>query len=60
MPHYDFLCNACKLVFSTAMSLAEYGKHKLRCPRCGSKQVEQTGSVIVAITSKKSAASGSC
>ena len=55
MPHYEFFCHACKKVFSKAMSLAEYGKCKLRCPRCGSNKVEQTWSAFYAITSKKSA-----
>jgi putative FmdB family regulatory protein len=55
MPHYEFFCHACKKVFSKVLSLAEYEKGEAICPRCGSKEVEQTWSAFYAITSKKSA-----
>jgi putative FmdB family regulatory protein len=55
MPQYEFFCEACKKVFSKMMSLAEYGKGKVRCPHCGSTKVEQNWSACYTITSKKSA-----
>ncbi len=59
MPHYDFLCNECKLEFSKLMTLAEYeemGKTKdpVRCPKCGSLDVEQAWSESYVVTGKKS------
>jgi len=55
MPHYEFFCHACKKVFSKILSLEEYEEGEAICPRCGSKDVEQTWSAFYAITSKKSA-----
>ena len=55
MPQYEFFCHACKKVFSKVMSLAEYERGELVCPRCGGKGVEQSWSAFYAITSKKSA-----
>jgi putative FmdB family regulatory protein len=55
MPQYEFYCHACKKVFSKVLSLAEYEKGEAICPRCGSKEVEQTWSAFYVITSKKSA-----
>jgi putative FmdB family regulatory protein len=55
MPHYEFFCHACKKVFSKVLSLAEYEEGEAICPRCGSKEVEQTWSAFYAITTKKSA-----
>jgi putative FmdB family regulatory protein len=42
MPHYEFFCHVCKKVFSKVLSLAEYQEGEAICPRCGSKEVEQT------------------
>jgi putative FmdB family regulatory protein len=55
MPHYEFFCNACKKTFSRVLTIAEHGKEKLACPKCGSKNVEQRWSAFYAVTSKKSA-----
>jgi RNA polymerase subunit RPABC4/transcription elongation factor Spt4 len=37
------------------LTIAEHGKEKLACPKCGSKNVEQRWSAFYAVTSKKSA-----
>lgn len=55
MPQYEFYYHSCKKVFSKVLSLAEYEKGEAICPRCGSKEVEQTWSAFYVMTSKKSA-----
>jgi putative FmdB family regulatory protein len=55
MPTYEFLCTACKKTFSTMLSLAEYEKGKMVCPKCGSRKLTQRVTVFYAVTSKKSA-----
>jgi len=54
MPQYEFLCQDCKKPFSKILTLTEYGKGKITCPRCGSRKVEQQTSPFYAVTSKKS------
>ena len=55
MPHYEFFCHDCKRLFSNILSLVDYEKSHVVCPKCGSKKVEQRWSAFTAITSKKSA-----
>jgi putative FmdB family regulatory protein len=55
MPQYDFVCQGCKKPFSTVLTLSQYEKGKIACPKCGSKKVEQQVSSFYAVTSKKSA-----
>src|SRR5690349_6451067 len=55
MPNYDFYCHACKKTFSKLLTLAQYEKGKVICPRCGSHKVEQRWAAFSVITSKKSA-----
>jgi putative FmdB family regulatory protein len=55
MPHYEFVCNACKKTFLTILTIAEHDAQKTACPHCGSHEVEQRWSAFSAITSKKSA-----
>ncbi len=55
MPQYDFMCHACKKLFSRTLRLSEYEKRKVTCPKCGSRRVEQQVSSFYAVTSKKSA-----
>ena len=54
MPHYDFFCSACKKKFAMVLTISEYEKGKNKCPKCGSKNVEQRWATFHAITSKKS------
>ncbi len=54
MPRYEFSCLACKKKFSVALTVSEYEKRKFKCPRCGSKKVEQRWAAFYAVTSKKS------
>ena len=55
MPNYEFVCHACKKLFSMILSLVVYEEVEVRCPNCGSKKIEQCWSAFSAITSKKSA-----
>jgi len=54
MPTYDFRCEKCKKKFSLMMTISEYEKKKIRCPKCKSTRVKQQISSFQAITSKKS------
>jgi len=54
MPTYDYKCTSCKKKFSLIMSVSEYEKKKPKCPKCGSKQVEQQIRPFFIVTSKKS------
>jgi putative FmdB family regulatory protein len=55
MPHYEFLCNACKKTFAKILTIAQHEKEKIACPHCGSRDVEQRWAAFYAVTSKKSA-----
>jgi putative FmdB family regulatory protein len=54
MPVYDYICNDCQKVFETVLTLEEHDGKKIRCPRCGGKNVEQEAAAFYAVTSKKS------
>jgi putative FmdB family regulatory protein len=54
MPHYEYVCKECKKNFSVILSLAEYEKGHVTCPKCKSKKVEQKAAAFFAVTSKKS------
>jgi putative FmdB family regulatory protein len=41
MPTYDFVCNNCNERFDVFMTFAEYGKKKVSCTQCGSKDVRR-------------------
>lgn len=41
MPVYDFLCQACKRLFSMTLTLAQYEQNEISCPYCGGDDVEQ-------------------
>jgi len=55
MPAYDYLCHACQKTFNQILTIAEHDRDKVKCPHCGSKDVEQKYSAFYAVTSKKSA-----
>ncbi len=54
MPTYEYHCKECKKTFSMMLSLAEYEKGRVTCPKCKSKKVEQKVAAFFAVTSKKS------
>ena len=41
MPTYDFICNNCNQRFDAFLTFAEYGKKKVKCAHCGSKNVRR-------------------
>ena len=54
MPQYEFLCQACNKKFSVVLTLSEFEKGKVKCPKCGSTKLEQQWAAFFAVTSKKS------
>jgi putative FmdB family regulatory protein len=54
MPVYDYLCNDCHKEFETVLTLDEHDHEQIKCPKCGSKNVEQEVAAFFAVTSKKS------
>lgn len=54
MPRYEFCCEDCKKPFELILSLAEYEKSKIKCPKCGSEHVQQEAAAFFTVTSKKS------
>ena len=53
MPTYDYRCEACNKSFSVELSMKAHEDKKVKCPKCGSKQVKQKVSRFFAITSHK-------
>jgi putative FmdB family regulatory protein len=54
MPIYEFDCLKCRREFKLVLSLREYEKKNVSCPRCKSKKVEQILTSCQVVTSKKS------
>ena len=55
MPVYEFKCGACEKTFSKILTIAEHEEAKIKCPACGSENIEQCWAAFYAIASKKSA-----
>ena len=55
MPHYEFLCHACKKVFSKNLTPAEYAEGSVICPHCGSEEVEQQVSAFAPVSARNRA-----
>ncbi|PYX84133.1 MAG: FmdB family transcriptional regulator [Acidobacteria bacterium] len=54
MPVYDYTCSDCHKTFETVLTLSEHDRQQIKCPHCGSKNVEQEAAAFFAVTSKKS------
>ena len=54
MAEYEFECRQCTKVFNVFMRVSERMKATIRCPGCGSEEVEPVMQPFVAKTSKKS------
>ena len=54
MPIYEFKCNDCGNLFDIIESLKEHDKHKEKCPKCKSENIERVLSATSVVTSKKS------
>jgi putative FmdB family regulatory protein len=55
MPVYDYACKDCHKTFERTLTLHEHDSAQMRCPNCGSKNIEQEAAAFYAVTSKKSA-----
>jgi putative FmdB family regulatory protein len=54
MPTYEYRCLNCKKPFTVMMSISEYEKGKVKCPKCGKRKVKQQITQFMVQTSKKS------
>ncbi len=54
MPEYEFECRVCKKIFTLLMRISERLKTSVRCPGCGSTEVESLMQPFIARTAKKS------
>ncbi len=54
MPTYSYQCQVCRKSFSLQMTIAKHDKARTKCPKCGSRNVQQSITSFVAVTSKKS------
>ncbi len=54
MPTYSFKCRKCRKRFQEILTFREYEERKVKCPKCGSKDVAQVLEVFFAKTSRKS------
>lgn len=54
MPLYDYRCEGCRKSFSVHLTMAEYDKGKVKCPKCRSAKVKRVISGVSVITAKKS------
>jgi putative FmdB family regulatory protein len=53
MPVYQYVCKECKKEFEQVLTLKEHDQ-LVRCPKCGSTEVEQLAAAFYAVTSSKS------
>ena len=54
MPVYEYVCLDCKRKFSEVKPVSAHDPKKVRCPKCGSKNVERRLSSVFVTTSTKS------
>jgi putative FmdB family regulatory protein len=54
MPIYEYVCQKCNKAFTMAMSISEYEKGKIRCPKCKSTRLKQQITSFQTKTSRKS------
>jgi putative FmdB family regulatory protein len=54
MPTYEYRCRACSEEFTRIMSLSDFEKGGVVCPKCGSTDVKQQLSQFIPRTSRKS------
>ena len=54
MPTYEYECKDCKKKFTVNLSVSEYGKGKVACPKCKSKKVQRNITTFMTKTSRKS------
>jgi putative FmdB family regulatory protein len=55
MPVYDYACKDCHKTFEQTLTLHQHESEQMRCPHCGSGNIEQNAAAFYPVTSKKSA-----
>jgi putative FmdB family regulatory protein len=53
MPLYDYVCNDCNKTFELVLTLKEHDT-EIKCPKCGSRNVQQEATAFFAVTGRKS------
>ena len=53
MPLYGYVCNDCNKTFELVLTLKEHDT-EIKCPKCGSRNVEQEATAFFAVTGRKS------
>ena len=53
MPVYDYVCNDCNKTFELHLTLQQHDT-EIKCPKCGSRNVEQEATAFFAVTGRKS------
>jgi putative FmdB family regulatory protein len=54
MPTYEYRCLNCKRKFTVIISIREHESKGLKCPKCGSRRINQLISSFYTQTSSKS------
>lgn len=54
MPLYEYRCKECSKEFTLRLGISEHEKKRPKCPKCGSRKLEQQYSAFFAKTAKKS------
>jgi putative FmdB family regulatory protein len=54
MPTYSYACKKCGKQFQEVLSFREYAERKPKCPKCGSRSIQQVLEPFYAKTTKKS------
>ena len=54
MPIYSYTCKECRKPFTQQMTVTEYEKRRVVCPKCNSRKVEQKVAAFFAVSAKKS------
>ncbi|MFQ5850773.1 MAG: zinc ribbon domain-containing protein [Candidatus Binatia bacterium] len=54
MPTYEYRCAKCGRRFSLVLSIKEHDSNRAKCPKCGSRKLNQLISSFYAQTSSKS------
>jgi len=54
MPSYEYRCGRCNKTFSVVLTISDHDARKVKCPKCGSKKLDQLISQFLTKTSRKS------
>jgi putative FmdB family regulatory protein len=53
MPRYEYHCEGCKRKVTLRLSVAQHGRERHVCPKCGSRKLTQLISSFLTQTSRK-------